>query len=104
MIGFDLGRTSNPPERYASASGLINVGGFLATLLLVLAIGWVLDWRSVGGDSYTPAAFRWAMSVQFLLFGLGLVQMVRYRVRARAHQLALEGPGSGAGASARAAE
>lgn len=30
MIGFDVGRTSNPKERFASASGIINQGGFIA--------------------------------------------------------------------------
>ena len=29
MIGFDVGRTSNPHERLASASGIINQGGFV---------------------------------------------------------------------------
>ena len=85
MIGFDVGRTSNPAERFASASGIINQGGFLASLILVIAIGLVLDWRTPGGGSdYTPEAFRWAMSTQYVLWALGLVQVYRYRVRTRA--------------------
>jgi MFS family permease len=85
MIGFDLGRTSNPPHRLASATGIINQGGFYASLVLVIAIGLILDWRTPGGSSdYTPSAFRWAMSFQYVLWGLGLVQVVRYRVKARA--------------------
>lgn len=85
VIGFDLGRTSNPPHRLASATGIINQGGFYASLLLVVAIGLILDWRTPGGSTgYTPSAFRWAMSFQYLLWGLGLVQIVRYRVKARA--------------------
>jgi len=85
MIGFDLGRTSNPEERLASASGIINQGGFLASLLLVIAIGLVLDWRSAGaGSDYTPSAFRWAMSVQYVLWAVGLTQVYRYRLRTRA--------------------
>lgn len=84
MIGFDVGRTSNPHERFASASGIINQGGFLASLLLVIAIGVVLDWRTPGGGSdYTPSAFRWAMATQYVLWTLGLVQVYRYRVRTR---------------------
>jgi sugar phosphate permease len=85
MIGFDVGRTSNPQERFASASGIINQGGFLASLLLVIAIGIVLDWRTPGGGSdYTPSAFRWAMATQYVLWTLGLIQVYRYRVRTRA--------------------
>jgi len=84
MIGFDLGRTSNPPHRLASATGIINQGGFYASLVLVVAVGLILDWRTPGGSTdYTPEAFRWAMSFQYLLWGLGLVQIWRYRRKAR---------------------
>ncbi|WP_341924062.1 MFS transporter [Nocardioides psychrotolerans] len=85
MIGFDLGRTSNPVERLASASGIINQAGFTASLILVVAIGVILDWRTPGASTaYTPEAFRWAMSSQYVLWGIGLVQIWRYRRRARA--------------------
>ena len=85
MIGFDLARTSNPGHRLASASGIVNQGGFIATLVLVLAIGWELDWQTPGGGSdYTAEAFRWAMALQYILWTVGLVQIVRYRRRARA--------------------
>jgi sugar phosphate permease len=84
MIGFDVGRTSNPDERLASASGIINQGGFLASLLLVIAIGLILDWRTPGDSAaYGPAAFRWAMSAQYVLWAVGLTQVYRYRVKAR---------------------
>jgi MFS family permease len=89
MIGFDLGRTSNPPQRLASATGIINQGGFYASLVLVVAIGLILDWRTPGtSTAYTPAAFRWAMSFQYVLWAVGLVQVWRYRRRARARLLA----------------
>jgi MFS family permease len=85
MIGFDLGRTSNPAERLASASGIINQGGFLASLTLVVAIGLILDWRTPGDSTlYPPEAFRWAMSAQYALWALGLTQVWRYRRRTRA--------------------
>ena len=89
MIGFDLGRTSNPADRLASATGIINQGGFLASLVLVVAIGLVLDAQTPGsGTDYTPEAFRLAMSSQYVLWALGLVQIWRYRVRTRAKILA----------------
>ncbi len=85
MIGFDLGRTSNPAERLASATGIINQGGFYASLVLVVAVGLILDWRTPGDSTaYTPEAFRWAMSFQYVLWTLGLTQVWRYRRRTRA--------------------
>ncbi|MFT4286406.1 MFS transporter [Nocardioides sp.] len=84
MVGFDIARTANPPARLASASGIVNQGGFLSSLLLVLAIGWILDWRTPGGGSgYPPEAFRWALSAQYVVWAVGLTQIVRYRRRAR---------------------
>ena len=85
MIGFDLARTSNPAERLASATGIINQAGFAASLVLVLSIGLILDWRTPGASTdYSPDAFRWALSAQYVLWGVGLAQIVRYRRRARA--------------------
>lgn len=83
MIGFDVGRTSNPPDRLASASGIINQGGFIAALVAVFAVGGVLDALTPGGATYSPDAFRWAMSVQYVLWALGAVQIWRYRTRVR---------------------
>ncbi|MEZ0578168.1 nitrate/nitrite transporter [Nocardioides sp. MH1] len=80
MIAFDVARTSNPPDRMASASGIINVGGFVAALIAVFAIGFVLDLMTPGSsDDYTDGAFRVAMSTQYLVWGLGIVQIWRYR-------------------------
>lgn len=85
MVGFDLARTSNPAERLASATGIINQAGFAASLVLVLLVGLVLDWQTPGASTdYSPSAFRWAMSAQYLLWALGLLQLWRYRRRTRA--------------------
>ena len=51
----------------------------------MIAIGLILDWRTPGSSTdYTPDAFRWAMSFQYVLWAIGLVQIWRYRVKARA--------------------
>ncbi|KAA1425885.1 MFS transporter [Nocardioides antri] len=84
MIGFDVGRTSNPVDRMASATGIINVGGFAAAVLAVSAVGAVLDLATPGSSTdYTDGAFRAAMSVQYVLWALGAVQIWRYRTRVR---------------------
>ncbi|EFQ82039.1 transporter, major facilitator family protein [Aeromicrobium marinum DSM 15272] len=83
MIGFEYGREFNPSHRLGAAIGIINQGGFLATLVLVVAIGLVLDWRTPEGAGFTPEAFRWAMACQYVLWALGLGQIWRYRRRTR---------------------
>ncbi|HVM27529.1 MAG TPA: MFS transporter [Mycobacteriales bacterium] len=80
MIGFDYARTENPAERLGSATGVVNVGGFVASLLTVLAIGAVLDLRTPGGSAdYSLDAFRAAFAVQYLFWAIGLVGVVRHR-------------------------
>ncbi|MGH3330489.1 MAG: MFS transporter [Nocardioidaceae bacterium] len=86
MIGFDVARTFAPSSRLGSATGIVNVGGFVAALLMVLAIGLMLDVLTPGPSTdYSPRAFTLAMSVQFVAWGVGGVQVWRYRRRARAH-------------------
>jgi MFS family permease len=87
MIGFDFARTFNPPGRMGSATGIVNIGGFVASLLTILAIGMVLDGVSGGGtrQSYGLGAFKLAWCVQYLVWAVGLVGILRTRrlVRAR---------------------
>jgi MFS family permease len=84
IIGFDYARTFNPASRIGSATGIVNVGGFVASIALVLAIGVVLDLRTPAGAATPPLdAFRWAFAVQYVLWALGAVQVLRYRNAAR---------------------
>ncbi|MFM6849031.1 MAG: nitrate/nitrite transporter [Terrabacter sp.] len=84
MIGFDVARTFNPPTRIGSASGIVNTGGFIATLTAVALVGVVLDHVAPGGPStWDVDAFRVAMTVQYPVWALGIVQILRYRRRAR---------------------
>jgi cyanate permease len=84
MIGFDVARTSNPPARMASASGIINQGGFIAAVVVVFGVGAVLDLMTPGSSAdYDDDAFRAAMSVQYVLWGFGAAQIWRYRTLVR---------------------
>ncbi|AXO34601.1 nitrate/nitrite transporter [Micromonospora sp. B006] len=84
MIGFDYARTFNPVHRIGSATGIVNVGGFAASIVLILAVGLVLDLATPSGHDAPPlSAFRWAFAVQFLLWALGAAQVLRYRNAAR---------------------
>jgi MFS family permease len=91
MIGFDYARTENPAERLGSASGVVNVGGFLASLLTILAVGVVLDVLTPGSSSaYDLGAFRAAFAVQYVFWAIGLVGVLRHRRELRA-RLARDG-------------
>jgi sugar phosphate permease len=80
MVGFDMARTFNPPTRVGSATGIVNVGGFVASLSTVTLIGVILDRVAPGGPStYTVDSFRAAMSVQYIVWAIGAAQILRYR-------------------------
>lgn len=86
MIGFDFARTFNPAPRRGAAVGIVNVGGFVASLLVAWGIGVVLG--DAGG--YTPEAFRVAWTVQYPVWAFALVAVLVARRRARL-KLAAEG-------------
>jgi MFS family permease len=91
MIGFDYARTWNPVERQGSASGVVNVGGFVASLLTILAVGAVLDLLTPGHSTdYSLGAFRAAFSVQYVFWAIGLVGVIRHRRQLR-ERLARDG-------------
>ncbi len=96
MVAFDLARTFHPVGALGRANGIVNVGGFVASLLTMALIGVVLDVVEPGGVSaYDLDDFRIAMSVQYLFWAFGVLQIVRFRRRAlrhlgRAHPRALE--------------
>jgi MFS family permease len=85
MIGFDYARTWNPVERQGSASGVVNVGGFVASLLTILAVGAVLDLLTpASSTAYSLDAFRAAFAVQYLFWAFGLAGVLTHRRRLRA--------------------
>ncbi|MEU8520739.1 MFS transporter [Streptomyces sp. NBC_01216] len=73
MIGFDFARPANPPERQGTASGIVNMGGFVASMTTLLAVGVLLD---ATGDDY-----RIAFSSVFVLEALGVLQILRLKAR-----------------------
>ncbi|MEU0332408.1 MFS transporter [Streptomyces sp. NPDC006193] len=74
MIGFDFARPANPPERQGTASGITNMGGFIASMTTLFAVGVLLD--ATGGD------YAVAFSAVFVLQALGVSQILRLRGRA----------------------
>jgi len=86
MVGFDLARTFNPISSIGRANGVVNVGGFVASLLTMAAIGFILDAREPrGADFYDLDDFRAALCAQYAFWLLGTAQILRYRRKAVAH-------------------
>ncbi|WP_344489532.1 MFS transporter [Streptomyces enissocaesilis] len=73
MIGFDFARPANPPERQGTASGIVNMGGFVASMTTLFAVGVLLD---ATGDNY-----RIAFASVFVLEAAGVAQILRLRKR-----------------------
>ncbi|HCA86072.1 MAG TPA: MFS transporter [Streptomyces sp.] len=69
MIGFDFARPANPPERLGTASGIVNIGGFTASMVTLFAIGVLLD--ATGGN------YSIAFASVFALQALGVTQILR---------------------------
>jgi MFS family permease len=89
MVGFDFARTFNPGHRLGAAVGIVNVAGFVASLLVSLAVGVILD-IAAGPAGYTPEAFRTAWVVQYVIWGVALTGVLLARRRAR-RKMASEG-------------
>jgi len=86
LVGFDLARTFHPTESIGRANGVVNVGGFVASLLTMGLIGVVLDLREPSGaQAYGLDDFRVALSAQYLFWAFGAWQILRYRRKAIAH-------------------
>jgi sugar phosphate permease len=89
MISFDYARTFNPPHRIGTASGIVNVGGFVAALVAILLVGVVMN-VSGHGSTYTLNSFRLAFLVQYPIWAIGVAGFLRSRHTVRA-RLAKEG-------------
>ena len=90
LIGFDFARQFNPLRNVGSATGIVNVGGFLATFIIMFLMGLVLDAanqvrmsQGLPDELFSWDGFRLAFLVQFFVVGGGIVAMVNARHRTR---------------------
>jgi MFS family permease len=79
MVGFDFARTFNPGATLGTASGMVNMGGFIASLLVMQGMGVIID--AVGDFSFE--AFRLAWTVQYAIWALAVVGILITRRKAR---------------------
>jgi hypothetical protein len=88
-IAFSLVRDYNPASLVGTASGIVNVGGFAASIVAAVTVGRVLDIAGV----QDVAAFRVAFVLAAAIQAFGAVQAVRWYRRLRARVLDAQGRG-----------
>jgi len=79
MVGFDFARTFNPSATLGTAQGMVNMGGFIASLLLMQAMGMILE--AAGGITFE--SFRLAWTLQYGVWTLAVVGILITRRKAR---------------------
>src|SRR4029077_5682283 len=79
MVGFDFARTFNPSATLGTAQGMVNMGGFVAAVLVMQAMGLILD---AAGD-FSFDAFRLAWTVQYAVWAFAVVGILVTRRKAR---------------------
>jgi sugar phosphate permease len=80
MIGFDVARSASPPEQLGTASGIVNVGAFLASAITLLATGFLVDATGAEHTASATAAldgFKVAFCFPYVLLALGSWQILR---------------------------
>lgn len=83
MIAFDFSREYTPIQRLGSANGIVNIGGFLATLVTMYLVGVALDLiqhtnvTQGGGDLYALDSFRIALWIQVAMVLAGMLGLRR---------------------------
>jgi MFS family permease len=78
LIGFDVARSTNPLSSLGLATGMVNIGGFVSSLVVVLGIGVVLDLLGESSpDLFTDRGFTIALLVQAPVAVVGLLMLRR---------------------------
>ncbi|WP_280725027.1 MFS transporter [Kitasatospora sp. MAA4] len=80
LVGLDYARSYNPAERLGTASGIANMGGFIAMVITLLGIGVLLDALSPGtGATYSAGAYRVAFCWMYVPMLVGMAMILRLR-------------------------
>ncbi len=94
MVGFMLARDYNPRHRISTATGLVNAGGWVASVIGVLSVGQILDFVEPGVK--TTTGYRWAFVAILVSTAFGLFRLLVWWLRVRRQLLRLQDTG-GAG-------
>lgn len=77
LVAFDFARTYNPHTALGTAQGMVNTGGFIASLLVMQAMGIII------GGVYSFESFRLAWTVQYVIWAVAAAGVVLSGRRAR---------------------
>jgi MFS family permease len=84
LVAFDVARSAVAPSQVGRASGVVNVGGFISSLLVVALVGVLLDLQGAGAPAdWSTTAFRVAMAVHVPMSLVGLAGMALAARRVR---------------------
>ena len=83
MIGFDFARTSNPASRLGTATGIVNIGGFTASIITLGAFGVIVDLTRRGAGAHDLAAYKVGWCVQYAVWSIGIAGVLRASSRVR---------------------
>jgi len=85
LVGIDFARSFTPAERLGTATGFVNTGGFISSIVGVLSVGLVLQLVSPpGATTYTLDQYRIAFAVLAIPMVMGFVGVLRHRRITRA--------------------
>ncbi|WP_082092222.1 MFS transporter [Demequina pelophila] len=91
LIAMDYARTFSPEERLGTATGFVNVGGFVATIAGIALVGGTLQAVSPeGASTYSLDEYRIAFATLLIVWIVGVAGVLRNRRRTRA-DMAAEG-------------
>jgi len=98
MIAMDYTRGFVEKSRLGTATGFVNIGGFLATFTMMFFAGVILDAvlsikvrAGLEAELYSMEGFRWAMTVQLAVLAIGTSMFLIERKRARSKLFLDEG-------------
>lgn len=78
MTGFDILRANTPARLISVGTGLVNTGGFIATIIALFIIGFALDLQGAGTpQTFSLPAFKVAMGAQGIIWIFAVCAMTR---------------------------
>ncbi|SOJ54044.1 putative galactarate transporter [Mycobacterium simulans] len=81
IVALDFARTHNPSATLGIAKGIVNMGGFVAALVIMPVMGLILE----VADDYSFGSFRLAWTVQYPMWVLGVIAMLVTGGKAQRH-------------------